>query len=825
MKRKNVRTGVLLLATALAFCGAQAQKTADQVKIYLNAGHGSWGPNDRPMATISYPNLPATGRPDTCGFYESNTDLWKVLEMGKRLEKLGVKHENIMYSRVQNGPYPYVAGAADSQKYNRPLSEIAAEVEAFGGDMFISVHSNATNEDATMTNYPVYMYRGKTGDPALPQSLDMANAMWNYGWENGIESWSGDYKNNPYVVGDITYMGKDIEERNKYSGITYHGYLGVLRHGTPGILIEGWFHTYQPARHRALNVDFCKQEGIRYARGIANYFGIPADTKGQIMGTVKDMHACLNNPLYHYRPQSDDRYKPLNGAKVTLRKGGKVVGTYTTDGNYNGVFVFYDLEPGNDYTLDVTADGYKALTDEYTKAFAVKANETSFPKLKLEAEGYVPESETYPNYPDPEQPEGTALGQELKFNQEYVDSQISELEGKTVRRVLQRGGNLFVLALDASKKPFVYVIDPAEKKVIKTISTVGTQGAEMALSDISFTADGYLLGCNAGENQFSNDQVEAGGVRGQLRVYKWGIDETSGMPVGRPQQWFTSEKSGNFYHAYVGRTMTYSGSSKSGKLITTAQTTAAGGTVRFLIYYVENGALVSDIRNQSSDYTAPGMGTDYQVTVSPRDDDSFVIDGANIAPVELQIAADASAPRVTGRMIASATAGTGANYFKYAKKAIMAQPVMSANGNAGLKLWDVTSGLNVAKQIKADGVALDNKAAGYVAAVGEVKGLGIDLYVLRDGKLSKLTTADASSAVEETSMGSSAAVNVYPNPTSGLLNIAVAGQNEVKSVEVYGSNGALVLKDAGTQIDLDGLPDGVYFVKVNGGKAVRVVKK
>ena len=271
--------------------------------------------------------------------------------------------------------------------------------------------------------------------------------------------------------------------------------------------------------------------------------------------------------------------------------------------------------------------------------------------------------------------------------------------------------------------------------------------------------------------------------------------------------------------------MTYSGSSKSGKLITTAQTTAAGGTVRFLIYYVENGALVSDIRNQSSDYTAPGMGTDYQVTVSPRDDDSFVIDGANIAPVELQIAADASAPRVIGRMIASATAGTGANYFKYAKKAIMAQPVMSANGNAGLKLWDVTSGFNVAKQIKADGVALDNKAAGYVAAVGEVKGLGIDLYVLRDGKLSKLTTADASSAVEETSMGSSEAVKVYPNPTSGLLNIAVAGQSEVKSVEVYGSNGALVLKDAGTQIDLGGLPDGVYFVKVNGGKAVRVVKK
>ena len=244
-----------------------------------------------------------------------------------------------------------------------------------------------------------------------------------------------------------------------------------------------------------------------------------------------------------------------------------------------------------------------------------------------------------------------------------------------------------------------------------------------------------------------------------------------------------------------------------------------------MIYYVENGALVSDIRNQSSEYTAPGMGTDYQVTVSPRDDDSFVIDGANMAPVELQIAADAAAPKVAGRMIASATAGTGANYFKYAKKAIMAQPVVSASGNAGLKLWDVTNGMNVAKQIKADGVTLDNKAASYVTAVGEVKGLGIDLYVLRDGNLSKLTTADASSAVEKISAVSQETVKVYPNPTSGLLNIVVDNQGEVRSVEVYGSNGALVLKDTSTQIDLGGLPDGVYFVKVNGGKDVRVVKK
>ena len=38
--------------------------TASATKVYINPGHGSWGPNCRPMATINY----AAG--DTLGFFE-----------------------------------------------------------------------------------------------------------------------------------------------------------------------------------------------------------------------------------------------------------------------------------------------------------------------------------------------------------------------------------------------------------------------------------------------------------------------------------------------------------------------------------------------------------------------------------------------------------------------------------------------------------------------------------------------------------------------------------------------------------------------------------
>ena len=99
---------LLLLLLASGTIGSALALTANDVRIYINPGHGSWGPNDRPMATIPYPMLSSTGRPDTCGFYESNTNLWKGFEMRDALQRMGVPAANITMSRTANGPFPYV---------------------------------------------------------------------------------------------------------------------------------------------------------------------------------------------------------------------------------------------------------------------------------------------------------------------------------------------------------------------------------------------------------------------------------------------------------------------------------------------------------------------------------------------------------------------------------------------------------------------------------------------------------------------------------------------------------------------------------------------
>ncbi len=352
-------------------------------RVYINPGHGSWCANCRPMPTIPYPNLSSTGMPDTLGFYESNTNLWKGLYLRDKLQEAG--GYTVFMSRTANGP----AGSTstDNNKYNRSLSEICEEVEANNIDYFISIHSNAATE-GTNTNYPIILYRGTDSSEKVTGSKARANASWDRLKEintSGFEYYTS-YTNSRNVRGDISF----------YNSSSSYGYLGALKHSAPGFLSEGYFHTYQPARHRALNPDWCCQEGLRYFRGIVDYFGTTKDDKGYIMGAVRTKEKSINHSLYTYNSKTNDKYAPIHGAKIVLRNAsGDVIKTdcyhyvkrmlknqdyYTTDNNYNGIFVFENLTPGK-YTLTVHAKGYK----DYTQTVTVTANTTTYPQIFLES--------------------------------------------------------------------------------------------------------------------------------------------------------------------------------------------------------------------------------------------------------------------------------------------------------------------------------------------------------------------------------------------------------------------------------------------------------
>jgi len=97
-----------------------------------------------------------------------------------------------------------------------------------------------------------------------------------------------------------------------------------------------------------------------------------------------------------------------------------------------------------------------------------------------------------------------------------------------------------------------------------------------------------------------------------------------------------------------------------------------------------------------------------------------------------------------------------------------------------------------------------------------------DSYVNESGWQANVNCA--SLGIED--FGDSAGINVYPNPTSGMVNIEA--QNEIKSLKLNDTSGKLILNkksnSAQDKIDIHHLPKGVYILSIEL-KDQKVIKK
>lgn len=548
---------ILFAAAMTAIAFSVSAKTADELRVYINPGHGSWTANDRPMAIMGHDKHDRFAV-DTLSFFESNTNLRKGFGVLEKLRAFGLKYDptlnqtgerwqigaardlsnNIVMSHVKCGPYhDYLPTSTqaeldkrpfpeDSYYYNRSLSEICAEVEANNFDMFISIHSNAIDSSGEwkVTNFPIVLYRGYDNVETTADGIDnahtrlskeMGQKVWPYHMKNTHETWTAYSPTNMNVRGDINFYGKST-----VGDLGYRGYLGVLKHGVPGFLIEGYFHQYAPAALRHMNWDVNYVEGYNYAHGIADIFGLEKEKTGDIYGIVRDKNEKFVDPKYVGKAGTNDVYKPLNGAKAVLKKGDEVIAELTTDDNYNGAFVFKNVAPGT-YTIVCSAEGY--LEQEEPVEVTVNAAEVAYPSVFLVSESYVPPTVQYFNYPD--ELAGTSFAARSDYSFQSKQAQVAELTGKTVRRMIVHGGNLFVLAYDEQAAPYIYVIDGNTLAVLATVSTEGCEGTEKNVADIAVTADGYLVASAEELCHYSSSQVQAGETLGECNIYKWAKDK------------------------------------------------------------------------------------------------------------------------------------------------------------------------------------------------------------------------------------------------------------------------------------------------------------
>lgn len=800
---------IFMIMAAALLCMSMSAKDLTGIKFYVNPGHGSFGPNDRPMATIPYPNLPTTGMPDTCGFYESNTNLQKAWYLGQKLLAAGAE---VMYSHTECGPWPYTmvngdypdytynkGGSIqgdewqpsdgyychpDIEKYNRDLVEITEEVEANNIDYFISIHSNANTEGST-ANFPLMLYRG-------PDNYAGANAT------DGYEYVEGSYEKakfcneeklkimkagidvpsstNLNIRGDWNFYGSH-SDRTHANGKKYSGYLGVLKHGASGFLSEGYFHTYQPARHRALNYEYCHMEGLDYYRGIVNYYGADKETVGYIIGTVKDQNRKMSDKLFTYTPKSNDQWVPCNGAEVILKKGGVEVARYNVDNNYNGLFIFQNLEPGDDYSLEASCDGFHPLADQYKVPFSVKANETTYPMIYLVDTAYVPPTIVYEDYPNPEQPAYLGLPSTFEMTQQ-ADRDFTEVIKGTVKRTLQSGDTTILLSHEEDGTPHIYLI----KSSLNTIETISTDsilprdpdnvGDYLALSDIALTCDGKLVGVNYLRCQYGDDQVDAGYKRGVKNFYIW--DKLA----GEARVWFTANDAGNSYRSDGGYTLAVKGESKDCQVIVSQRhyNATTGGALRISAYTVTDGTpsyiFYGKTLNAEAPLHAVTHGEDIQFTLSPRGEKKdFIFDAGLTTPMEFSLPGGQNQDvTILGQVSADLmhVKFNGATYFKYAGKALMAAPATDAEGKVtGVQVLDITDGLDVAKVIKTTNTTLAEPIeATYAAATAKVKGTDLYLYLLVDNKMYSFTTVGV-------------AQPVVPSIVAYNLNVTAEGANYV----------------------------------------------
>lgn len=682
---KKLNTIIILFISIITLQAANL----NGVKIYINPGHGGYdGANDRNLVTINFP------LGDTLGFWESYSNLQKGLALRELLELSGA---TVFMSRTQN-----------RDQDDRLLSEIAEEANASNVDAFLSIHTNAIGTN-TGTNYVLLLYHGYDNAPTVTASLPMAQAAWPRLMSNQLTNWTH-YTTSTNLRGDFSFY-------NNTSG------LGVLRSLTiPGFLSEGSFHDYQPETHRLLNKDYRKLEAVNLHRYFCDYFQADLPTTGIIAGFAKADGETFTHPKYTYKAGTNDRWLPLNGAKVKLMNAaGDSLNMYQVDTLYNGIFAFCNLSPGT-YKLSISASN---RTTKDTSVIVIAAT-TTYAKMMLKDPNLVVAKDTTPDYPTPAQEAGIIARDSYKFGP-ATPAVPDWLNAAQVRKMLYRNEKLYIL----TNEPKIIIANASTAAKIREMDLTGIAGGVNTVSDINFTSDGYLLACN-------KDTIGLPENFGRyFKVYTWDNDSVA------PALLFQTQSQGNWITGVMGETFAVSGPRWKCSVYTPSVTTGSSKAVRIVGLLYEEGIATVGYKYMldATNYTEALWGKQLKFTISPTGKDHFYLDSEKLIPTEFQfdwtkadrepLVNKGTFTEKSGYTIQPVAAGS--SYFRHAGRVYMAAPVCGIDSTSvGVAMFDISNGLSNAVKVseKTPEAGLGTTKATFMGAGAKVSGYDIDLLIL-----------------------------------------------------------------------------------------------
>ena len=431
------------------------------------------------------------------------------------------------------------------------------------------------------------------------------------------------------------------------------------------------------------------------------------------------------------------------------------------------------------------------------------------------------------------------------------------LADKTVRRQIVRDGKLYVLALDAENEPYIYLADLAGGTVTELDKAAVVMGANgrLKISDIALTADHVLVASGLSRTQIADSYVvsddvpeTANEVRGTTNFYKWTKNEKTGLPE-TCELWFGSQYCCNWYRGFLGQTIAFDGTIENGTLTVSCPSgwTDTSTTMRIAQFEVSDGDMLGAMRLKASTMGTNVLGEGFQLMISPRGEKQYVFDGGSMNPTEWLTTSDNNEVTVLGTNTALNVKSVGANYFKYAGKDLMVAPAINEEGKVeGIKLFDITNGLDNATEIVLNGGTIEPVECKYASAHGELElelstedrtiGAEMVLYLVIDGKAVKFTEKGATTVTPKSGNANPFAYALKSEVADEALKVSYSLNTAAQSVtikvknasdeEVATATGAVEAGAHTAEISLANLADGDYTWEIEvAGESNTTVKE
>lgn len=809
-----------ILLAALVACSAVEAKKMSDLTVVIDPGHGGYDGDDRPIKIYPYEQN------DTAGYWESKSNLVKGIHLKNILDSLGV---DIHLTRLHN-QYNEVDG--DGIPDEPGLATRAYVANNLGADVFISIHSNAGEG----VNYPLMIYhKGGKYD-------DWTGQLTTYKEENKIlsEVINGVFNTSVYSNW-VNYKGQTgtTNPGRVTADVDLLGYsLGVLRnlHGV-GMLSEGGMHEHRPQAHRLMNDDYCWLEAWYFAKSLMLYFETEDRfVTGNVAGVVYDNHN-LREFTYPttFTYLGRDKNAAVNFAKVELIDAqGNVVQSRVTDDQYNGVFVFRNVTPG-EYTVKVSHDNY--YTEE-TKVTVV-ADEVTYQDMPICYKR--PEKLAIKSY-GPLGGDSVAVScastVDFEFNYDIDEASFEEafsispeVEGYFVYSnsyhnvsfvpslSLEIDTTYTVTLAKSVKTPDTYTTDPTlGEDFVFTFRTLGRNRLEMI---DNYPADGGAVHFDAPVFEFRFDKtIDYSDYKNQIKVYDKDNNE---LTISSRSTKF-NQLSNGYGNAMIvlqndltiGETYraVISGELRDKENLPLNEDVTLTFTAKDVSGEKEGELLegfnVANLFAYDTTYTVNNLA----MPTSAKSTAKYLYDKAS---TRLAYSfADNHDCQVVWNFVAPDTVAR-----TFAKGDVLGLHVYGDFNNH--ELWvGVTQGTDTKYEKLCDlnfrgweykEVTLNSLEAGYDYNFSNIKIVQVTSPITQKGEIYIDNLIKRSTAgVEGVLADEAAAIKIYPVPAKDVIN--VEAPNAINKLEIFNIRGAKVGETTASQINVEALSQGVYILKV-----------